>query len=122
MLRTTSAQSTRHTQGLSQASTDNLNIPEPKILGLKEGAGRNRLTIDLTKNPHPLDSSTCVLCEHPHSYLSHFKTEAGWHILVSAILLHLVVSVKVDVPDFRIDATRFEYASTSFGYKILIQI
>jgi len=51
----------------------------------------------------------------------YFQTEAGCRILVNAILLHIVSNLSgegVDVniiPEFRMPATKFEYANMSFG-------
>lgn len=50
-----------------------------------------------------------------------FSSEAGCRVLVNIILLHVVSKIsgtEVDVsivPEFRMDATRFEYAATSYG-------
>jgi hypothetical protein len=85
-------------------------IPEIQSLCRKESVDGSQLTVDQTKN----------LISLIRAHVS-FSTEAGCRILVNAILLHVVSNIsstEVDVsiiPEFRMAATRFEYAATSYG-------
>ena len=102
-------------------------IPVLQSLCRQESVDSNRLTVDQTKNiislirahvSFSVSTDICILVFMPSI---HFQTEAGCRILVNAILLHVVSNIsgtEVDVsiiPEFRMAATRFEYAATSYG-------
>jgi hypothetical protein len=93
-------------------------------------AGNNHYTdCRPDKRPHLFDSGPCVvsvsivhlLCSLHLPIYHYLQSEAGCRVLVNIILLHVVSKIggtEVDVgivPEFRMDATRFEYAATSYG-------
>lgn len=102
------------------------NVPELKSLGLKEGVGSNRLTFNQTRDLISLILAHVSFSVSMHILISPFMPtiavrQAGCRILVNAILLHVVsnlsgaeVNIGI-VPEFTMESTRFEYASTSYG-------
>jgi hypothetical protein len=111
-------------------------VPEPltfiknKVLDLRSlGQIGNQLTFNQTKDKISLMQShlplyVCflVLYSYLTTYAYHFfQTEAGCHILINAILLHVVsnlsgadINVGI-IPKFQIESTHSKHAATCYG-------
>ena len=101
-----------------------------KVLDLRSlGHIGNQLTFNQTKDKISLIQSHLPLSVSSlvsHSYLTPYvyysiQTEAGCHILINAILLHVVsnlsgadINVGV-IPKFQIESTHFKHAATCYG-------
>ena len=91
-------------------------IPELKSLGLKEGVGSNRLTVNHTRDLISLIRAHVSFSVSIHILISLFMPTITFrrrqHVVSNISGAEVDISI---VPEFRTESTRFEYAATYEG-------
>src|ERR1700685_3324802 len=91
-------------------------IPELKSLGLKEGVGSNRLTVNHTRDLISLIRAHVSFSVSIHILISLFMPTITFrrrqHVVSNISGAEVDISI---VPEFRTESTQFEYAATSYG-------
>ena len=98
-------------------------IPELESLGLKEGSGRHRLTVNQTKDLLSLirahvSFSVSIYILHRSSYLPILEDGGRLSYIGQRDPITRGIEYKwcgSIVPEFQMEPTRFEYAATSYG-------